>query len=183
MKKMLIAAAIAMAATTASFGAVKANKIGANFQYDGSLPTFGVWWHVTDMVAIAPSIGFKNTSNTYNSTAANKEDSTTELQLGVGVPIYLAHFNALSLFVAPEFSYTSKSDKLTPQAGASTTSSSSVLGISAALGLQVEVHAQVHLFGAFAFGYSSEDTGNASGQKTGIISTTRTAIGAIFYFN
>lgn len=52
MKKMLIAAAIAMAATTASFGAVKANKLGVDFMYSGGTNNIGVWWNITDMVVV-----------------------------------------------------------------------------------------------------------------------------------
>lgn len=173
MKKILSIAA-AMAISTAAFGAnVKANKLGVNFQYSGTTPGVGVLWHVADTIALRPSIGFSSTTTDPNT------GSTTTLTFGLDVPIYLANYNALDLYVAPGVSYTSVNNK--PATGSSTTAS--VLGVTAALGLQVKLADQVHLFGELGIGYTGTDNGGSPSSKTTTIATGRTAVGAIFYFN
>lgn len=178
MKKILITSLLALAATTSSFAAVKGGKFGANFSYSASTPTFGVWWHLTDMIALTPSIGWTNKTTTSTGTETN----TNEITFGLGLPIYLANFKALDLFVAPDFAFTTTSSKTTT-AGVSGSTSASNLAVGAALGLQVQVHDQVHLYGAYTLGYSKDDPGTTGGTVTTKFGTNRTAIGAIFYFN
>ncbi|MBS0618760.1 MAG: outer membrane beta-barrel protein [Spirochaetes bacterium] len=190
MKKILIAAAVTMAATTASFGAVKGNKIGLDFSMSSTLATLttpninngsgstssvGVWWHVTDMIALRPSIAYSSTTTTVQNTVTNTNLSTTTNTFGVGlsVPIYLAKMNLLDLYVAPGVSYGSNGSNFTN------------LGISASLGLQVAVNDQLHFFGEMGLGYNSNTDKSTANQTTTTSSfgTARGAVGVIFYFN
>lgn len=173
MKKMLIVAAVAMAATTASFGAVKANQFGVDYMYSGGVNSFGAWWHVSDKIALRPTVGFKYTDQDN----AGTQTTTTMFTLGVAVPIYIANFSALDLYVAPAFAYTSNGSKSTT-GGVSVSTSSSSISASAALGMQVKLVEQVSIFGEMGIGYDKDDS-----TKKSTIQTARTAVGAIFYFN
>lgn len=178
MKKLFLGLAF-IASTSVFASGVKGGKFGIDFSYVSNLttpspivssgaPSIGVWWHVIDMIALRPSVGFSSTS------AGGA--TTTNLEFGIGVPIYLAKFNALDLYVSPAFSYLSRSSSV---GGVSVTSSG--WGVSGSLGLQVGVHDQVHLFGEVGFGYAADLAASGTGSTT--FSTTRTAVGAIFYFN
>ena len=169
MKKMLIAAAIAMAATTASFGA-KSGQIGLDFGVSNitaisnanSAPTVGLWWNVSDKIALRPSIGFTNSDN--------GTTSSTAISFGIAVPIYVANFNKLDLYIAPEFNWATD--------GGSPANSGMAVG--ASLGTQVSVAEQVSLFGEMGIGYYKNLT---SGAKDSQIGTARTAFGVILHFN
>ncbi|HRP68108.1 MAG TPA: outer membrane beta-barrel protein [Turneriella sp.] len=173
--KKILAIAAAMAISTAAFGAnVKANKLGVNFAYDSGTSNIGVLWHVADTVALRPFVGFKNK-------AIDQGTTTTTMTFGLDLPIYLANFNALDLYVAPGISY--NSEKTAPAIGSATTATT--LDLKAMLGLQVKLADQVHLFGELGLSYSSYNDGTpAPGTtKSTTIATGRTAVGAIFYFN
>lgn len=184
MKKILITSLLALAATTSSFGAVKAGKIGVDFTTagttgvyngNGTTQSLGVWWHVTDMIAIRPSIAYSSSTTTVEVTTPSSKTSTTTNTFGVGisVPIYLAKMNLLDLYVAPAFSYGSNGSNYT--------------GIDAAvsLGLQVAVNEQLQFFGEMGLGYrNSTDKATANQTTTtGSFGTARGAVGVIFYFN
>lgn len=172
--KKILALTAAMAISSAAFGTnVKASKFGVDFSYANQLPTLGVMWHVTDMIALRPSLGFSSTTTDPNT------GSTTVLNFGIAVPIYLANFNALDLYVAPGFTYKSTNTK--PATGSSTTASD--IGVTAALGLQVKVTDQLHLFGEMGLGYTGTNNGGSPAAKTTVIATGTTSIGATFYFN
>jgi hypothetical protein len=178
MKKLFLG--LAFIASTSVFASVKGGKLGVNFSYAASTPSFGAWWHITDMIAITPSVGYTNKTTTYSAS----ETASSDLVFGIGVPIYLAKFNILDMYVSPAFSYTTSSTKTTTAAG-SASGTSSALGFSASLGLQVALNDQIHFFGELGFGYSKNDPGSttATTGPTTTIGTTRTAVGAIFYFN
>ena len=184
MKKILITSLLALAATTSSFGAVKGGKIGVDFStagttgvYDGRNTTqsLGVWWHVTDMIAIRPSIAYSSSTTTVEVTTPSSKTSTTTNTFGVGisVPIYLAKMNLLDLYVAPAFSYGSNG--------------SNYSGIDAAvsLGLQVAVNDQLQFFGEMGLGYRNQTDKVTAGTTvtTSGFGTARGAVGVIFYFN
>ncbi len=171
MKKIFLG--LAFIASTSVFASVKGGKIGVNFSYAGTAKSFGAWWHITDMIAITPSVGY--TTETVTTTG---DTTTSNLIFGLGVPIYLAKFNILDMYVAPSASYTSTTTKTT--AGSATGSS---LNFAASLGLQAALLDQVHIFGELGFGYTSEDKGGTTTNKTTTLGTTRTAVGVIFYFN
>ncbi len=116
MKKIIIASALMLAATTSSFGAVKGGKVGVNFQYSSNLPSLGVWWHLTDMIAINPYLGYDFSSTKdittgttlgCNAATCTQTDKSNTLTLGIDIPLYIAQFNALNLFIAPGFGYKS----------------------------------------------------------------------------
>ncbi|HMY11298.1 MAG TPA: hypothetical protein PKC74_06730, partial [Turneriella sp.] len=108
MKKILITSLLALAATTSSFAAVKSGKIGVDFATNSSTgitngngnntpQSLGVWWHVTDMIAIRPSLAYSTSTTTTETPATNTKNSVTTNSFGVGisVPIYLAKMNLL----------------------------------------------------------------------------------------
>lgn len=217
MKKILITSLLALAATTSSFASVKGGKFGMDFAFNGSLgawtvgnggnsntvttpntagtPTVGFWYHITDMIAVAPHVGFYTasyTNNPANSLTDNKtEKTTTGWALGLEVPIYLLKLNQLDFFVAPGIGYTpvSTTTKVTTPAGVTTEGkgTGSYLSIYAAVGLQVPVNDQLHFFGKTTIGYASgtekaADTDNNEDKAT-YFGLQRWAVGAIFYFN
>jgi hypothetical protein len=184
MKKILITSLLTLAATTSSFGAVKAGKVGVDFATSGTTGIYngyggtqslGIWWHVTDMIAIRPSLAYSSITITEEVTTPSSKTSTTTNTFGVGisVPIYLAKMNLLDLYVAPAFSYGSNgSDYTGIDAGVS-------------LGLQVAVNDQLQFFGEMGLVYrNSTDKSKANETTTiGWFGTARSAVGVIFYFN
>ncbi len=188
MKKIIIASALMLAATTSSFGAVKGGKIGVDFAYNGGISALalngtavGVWWHLTDTIALRPGVGFTSgtTTSTNTTTGVSTETKVSQFNFHVSLPIYLAKLNLVDLYVAPEFSYASTSTTV-----GATSVSGSGLGVAAALGLQVAINDQLHIFGELGGGYTStEGTSGTTQTKVSGITTARTAVGAIFYFN
>lgn len=197
MKKILIAAAVAMVATSASFGAVKGSKIGLDYSMSSSLATLttpsinnggtsssstqgvGMWWHVTDMIALRPSVAYSSTTTTVTTSAGSGSVTSSTFGVGLSVPIYLAKMNLLDLYVAPGISYG------TNAIGGSSAYTNSNLGISAMLGLQVAVNDQLHFFGEMGVGYNSQTDKSTANQTTtnNTFGTARGAVGVIFYFN
>ena len=203
MKKTVFA--LALIASTSAFADVKGGKVGMHFQYGSNISSIGVWWHIVDMIAINPYVGYNSASDKYtNITNATYGCSTTNqctrtnsvstLAFGIDVPIYLAKLNAVNLFVAPGFSYSSKtsSDKYEPATGASTETKGTTPTISfgLALGLQIPILEQLHVFGKAGVDYSitsydNSGVASASGNadKSTSLTTTRYSVGALFYFN
>jgi len=220
MKKILITSLFALAATTSSFGAVKAGKFGMDFSFADSLglwtlgtngsasaptfngtPTVGLRYHITDMIAVAPSVGFYTASGTDNQNVTapptaikTTETSVTAWGIGLEIPIYLAKFNVLDFYVAPGvgFTPTSTTTKNTQVDGTTTESkrTGSYLSIFAAIGLQIPINDQLHAFGKTTLGYASGTTNpdtNANpsepDDKSTYFGLQSWAVGAIFYFN
>lgn len=189
MKKIFLALAFVASTSGGLFAAVKDNKFGVNYMYNAGQNNIGAQWHITSVFAIRPSIGFSTgTTTTTTTTTGNVNEVTgTTLEFGIAVPIYLANFNLLDLYVAPSFGYTSTSGKTTNTIPVSSADSkSSGINAGAALGLQIALNDQLHVFGELGLGYSSTDNPNASATTTRTsnqFGLSRTAIGAIFYFN
>ncbi len=154
-----------MAVSTAAFGAnVKGGQFGVDYQLASGQNTLGVWWHLHDMIALAPSIGYSASDND----AGRKEQITT---LGIVLPIYVAQFNKLDFFVAPLFEYTAIN---IDNNGNKTNTHEMSFGLG--LGTQIALTEQLHLFAHQGFAYNDDD-----GPVD--YNTFRTAVGAIFYFN
>jgi hypothetical protein len=188
MKK--IALALCLVASSSVFANVKGGKIGVDFSMSSTLSTLttpsvqngngttqslGVWWHLTDMIALRPSVAYSSTTTTVENTATNTKASATTNTFGAGiaVPIYLTKMNLLDLYVAPGFSYGSNASNYTN------------MSFSASLGLQVAVNDQLQFFGEAGLAYVSttdKATANVT-TTTGTFGTARAAIGVIFYFN
>ncbi len=198
MKKLFIAAALMLAATTSSFAAVKGGKVGVNFQYNASLPSVGVWWHLTEMIAINPYVGydFSSTKDVYTggtltcgAATCTQTDKSNTLTLGIDVPLYLAQFNAVNLFIAPGFGYKSASGSTVTEnstAGTSLTvdkGSTSTISFGLAAGLQIAVLEQLHVFGKAGFDLNISSNSASSNYSKTQFTTGRAAVGAIFYFN
>lgn len=219
MKKILIASLLTLGATTASFGSVKAGKFGMDFSFanplglwilgsDGSasipaftgMPAVGFRYHITDMVAIAPSVGFytasgtDNTNNTNPTQRKSTETTTTAWGIGLEIPIYLLKLNLMDFYVAPGvgFTPTSTTTKITRVDGTTTESQStgSYLSIFAAVGLQIPINDQLHAFGKTTIGYASGTTNPDTkanpaepDDKSSYLGLQSWAVGAIFYFN
>lgn len=215
MKKIIIASALLLAATTSSFGAVKAGKFGMDFSFAGSLglwqtggagqpgnapsfsgmPTVGFRYHLTDMIAIAPSVGFYTTSHTdnpANTGGTKREYSTTAWGLGLEIPLYLVKFSAMDFYVAPGVGYNpvSSTRNDTNAAGVAQPEqkySANYLSLYAAVGLQVPINDQLHVFGKTTIGYASGTTNtdktNEQDDKSTYFGLQSWAVGAIFYFN
>jgi len=205
MKKTVLA--LALVATTGAFANVKGGKIGMNFQYGSNISSLGVWWHVIDMLAINPYIGYSSSTTKYtNITGGNgigcgatahctRTDSSSTLVFGIDIPIYLVKFSAVDLFVAPAFSYSSKStsdkyENANNGQSIETKGTNPTYNFGLYLGLQIPILDQLHVFGKGGFEYSitpyeNPGTGSTNGNpdKTTTFSTTRYSVGAIFYFN
>ena len=198
MKKLVLG--LALVASTSVFATgVKGGKIGVNFQYSGTMPSLGAWWHIVDMVAINPYVGygFSSEKTTYTggllagcgTATCTNTDKSNNLVLGIDVPIYLAQFNALNFFVAPGFSYTSSGGSNVYEnttAGTSSTvekGSSPKLNFGLYAGLQIPILEQLHVFGKAGFDFGITSNSNNSTYSKTEFTTTRYSIGAIFYFN
>lgn len=123
------------AASSTQKSASTPTRFGVDFSYSESMPHIGVWWHVTPMIALRPSLGIRNESQTTDNVGlgTSSETSSTVFQFGLSLPIYLAKFKALDLFVAPAFNFKSTSSKTT-SGGTSTSSSASGFDLGASLG-------------------------------------------------
>jgi hypothetical protein len=214
MKKVLITSLLTLAATTSSFGAVKAGKFGMDFSFAGSLglwtganngnasapafngmPAVGFRYHLTDMIALAPAVGFYTASGTNNNINGSKtETSLTAWGLGLEIPIYLVKFSAMDFYVAPGVGYASSSttEKNTSTAGVVTEgkATGNHLSLFAAIGLQIPINDQLHAFAKTTIGYvsattnpSNSATNNNVDDKSSYFGLQSWAVGAIFYFN
>jgi len=215
MKKILITSLLAFAATTSSFATVKAGKFGMDFMYAGAIgqwqtkgatnpgvpdfagmPGVGFRYHITDMIAVAPSLGFYTASGTDNAANGDKSEYTaTGWGLGLEVPIYLLKLNALDFYVAPGVGYNSisTSRKNTFANGNPTTESGTsggYLSLFAAVGLQIPINDQLHVFGKTTIGYATGTTNpdtkanpSQPDDKSTYFGLQSWAVGAIFYFN
>lgn len=157
-------------------GASREGKFGIDYSYSGSLSHWGVWYHIADRVALAPRFGF--------SIGEGKSD----FQLGILVPFYLATFKRLDLFMAPFVGFGNKSQEVKtpdPVGGGTITSTvkSSGFELSVNLGTQLPIAEELHIFGMAGLGLNSSSTKNGAEKSTTTISTSRTALGVIFYFN
>lgn len=182
MKKILITSLLALAATQASFGAVKSGKAGVDFATssttgvnngNGTTQSLGVWWHVTDMIALRPSLAYSSTTKTVEASGTKTSETTNTFGVGIAVPIYLAKMNLLDLYVAPAFAYGSNGSNYTN------------IDAGVALGLQVAVNEQLQFFGEMGLGYRNTTDKATANQTTttGTFGTARGSVGVIFYFN
>lgn len=216
MKKILTLSLVTAFSINAISASVKAGKIGVDFSYAGTMglyktngtnamsvgtPTIGVLWHITDMIALAPQVGFLSTGSEDKSgvnaagTGNIVEKSTTAWGAGLEVPIYLTKFNALNFYLAPGFGYTptsttTKTTSYTAGTVGTTTETKSkgdYFSGYLAVGLQIPVNDQLHVFGKTTIGYASGTTnGGGVSEKDSTESffgIQRWAVGAIFYFN
>jgi hypothetical protein len=217
MKKTVLM--LAFLASSSAFANVKGGKFGMDFSFAGSLglwqtgnngsaniptfngmPTVGFRYHITDMIAIAPSVGFwtatgtNNTNSTLAAQTKSTETSTTAWGLGLEIPIYLLKLNLLDFYVAPGIGYTptSTTTKVTRVDGLSTEgkSTGAYLSVFAAIGLQVPINDQLHAFGKTTIGYASGTTNPDTNSTPADVDDKSTyfglqswAVGAIFYFN
>lgn len=213
---------ITLIATTSAFAEVKAGKFGMGFSFSGNLgllqtnkntagvsvgmPTINALYHITDMLAVAASVGFYATTykdkTGLDSTSANgtlREYSMTAWGMGLEVPFYLPKFKLLYLYLAPGIGYTPTMTTTTTTnyaAGIATSAPASpsyattnYLSVYAAIGLQIPINDQLHAFGRTTIGYAT-GTYNSSTAMTVLPDSTDTyfglqswAVGAIFYFN
>ncbi|MCX7632561.1 MAG: outer membrane beta-barrel protein [Turneriella sp.] len=185
----LVAAQLSYAAKAAQQPAAKSttntatstSRLGIDFSYSESLPHIGVWWHISQQVALRPTLGFRSTtsSSTTNTgfSTVTTETSATIFEFGLSLPVYLTKFKAMDLFVAPAFSFRNTSTK-TSGGGISQSESKSGFAFGLSLGLQIPLHEQLHVFGESGFGYSKDDS-----KKETNLGLIRTSVGAIFYFN
>ncbi len=202
MKKILITSLLALAATTSSFGAVKGGKVGVNFQYGSNINSLGAWWHLADIIALNPYVGYSSSStkDLYTGTAGlgigcgtgnvcYQTAKSNGFVVGVDVPIYLAKFNALDLFVAPGVGYNSSSSETlnenttNGQSATVNNGTSTTWNLGLAAGLQIPLLEQLHVFGKAGFDYSRQTKDTYSNYKSTAFTTTRYSVGAIFYFN
>ena len=217
MKKTVLA--LALVATTGAFANVKGGKFGMDFSFAGSLglwttgtngnaglptfngmPTVGFRYHITDMIAVAPSVGFvmaNGTNNTNNTAAAavkSTEESLTAWGIGLEIPLYLLKLNALDFYVAPGVGYTpvSTTTKTTTVGGVTTEGkeTAAYFSVFAAIGLQIPINEQLHAFGKTTIGYATGTTNPDTNANPADVDDKSTyfglqsfAVGAIFYFN
>lgn len=205
MKKIILA--LALVATSSAFASVKGGKIGVNFQYSSKLPSIGAWWHIIDLIAVNPYIGFdsSNDKTLYTTgpaaigcagitTNCTKNVSSNTWTFGLDIPIYVAKFTALDLFVAPGIQYGSTSGSTKTENATNgqslevTTGATATWTFGLAAGLQIAILEQLHVFGKAGFEYSIKSYPTVTGtadylDKTNSFTTARAAVGAIFYFN
>lgn len=176
MKKLMMIL-LAMAVSTAAFASnVKGGKFGVDYYYSGGQSSWGAWYHVTDMIAIAPQFGFERENNVIGDTV---DENTTTWSAGLLVPIYLANFNKLDMFVAPGVVYASQTFK--DKIDDTNDRKDNYLNLTVALGMQIAVTEQLHIFGMTGINYSTHtDDAKRDDSSFGL---GRTSVGAIFYFN
>ncbi len=219
MKKIVLALALALIASTSAFANVKGGKFGMDFSFAGSLglwttgsngnaglpsfngvPTVGFRYHITDMIAVAPSVGFlmasgtNNTNNTNANQTKSTEKNLTAWGVGLEIPIYLLKLNALDFYIAPGVGFTpvSTTTKTTTVGGVTTEGkeTASYLSFFAAIGLQIPINDQLHAFGKTTIGYATGTTNPDTNANPADVDDKSTyfglqsfAVGAIFYFN
>lgn len=182
-----------------------AGRYGVHFSYGGNalagfetiesgnnaLSAVGGIYHIIDLVAVSPWLGFNNTSYSYENSPGSIEYnvSISQMYFGVDVPIYLYNFDKIKLAVVPGFhyiNYKKETKATTLSSGDSTTTTDSdrnAIGFLAHAQLQYPMSRQLHLFarmGVNAYKYNdgdkTKDTSNGSRFTLG-----RTTLGITFY--
>jgi hypothetical protein len=164
---MLAAFAVAALATPALASAQDAGALGVTMGYPGSI---GLFWHVSETVAVRPEFSFSRQS--VDSTPNNDGSSTWTVATGASALFYLAKKDNLRPYVAPRLAYAHGS-------GGEQVSSNgwSVAGL---VGAQYDLGPRFAVFGETglsyghstttvkATGFSTDRTGNTIGTVTGV---------------
>jgi hypothetical protein len=200
--RVIGAAAIAMVLMASAARAQEQGQVGIAMGYPASV---AVIWHVTDAIAVRPDVTF---SGGHNESATVKSDSTN---VGVGISglIYIGTWESLRTYVSPRYSYGRSSSTIETTfpvdptlltiigltiPPASTTSTTSTMGLAGSFGAQYSLHKHFSAFGEVGFGYSKL-TSTRSTSRTTLFPDpsldtdpkasswgTRSAVGVIFYF-
>lgn len=163
MKKVLFVLALVAVASVAT--AQSAGKYGFNVAYGGGGSNIAVTYHLSDMLALRPGLGY--TSNDNGTTVS------TRFTVGSDVLYYLSNADGMGMYVGGGFSYVAKStDK--PE------TSDSEMDFKGLLGFQYALNAKLGVYGEVAFSYTSL---SGDGGDSSSLGTKNSGVGLIFYLN
>jgi hypothetical protein len=143
-------------------------------------PNLGLFWQVSEKVALRPEISFSISDFSSNSNA-NLATSSWTVGFGASALFYITNDDKLRTYVAPRFTYTHSGSDSSGSVAGSTNDSYLVAGL---FGGQYALSDRFAVFGEVGVGYTHSINQNEfSGSKlTQNNVNTRTGIGAILFF-
>ncbi len=201
---MRVGSAVIVAVVGSLVGAARAAAqdqpaVGLTMGYPASI---GVIWHLSDRIAVRPEVSLQQVSTTSTSVITSfvivngvelPMTTTTEsindqwnTAYGASGVFYLRRWDALRTYVSPRFLYSRSTSSSTTSPGSSTNEfTSNSYFVSGSFGAEYAFARRFGLYGELGFGYTHQSTTNsfaAAGSNTGHTMSTRSGVGAIFYF-
>jgi len=207
MKRLMLAVGAVLFVDSSAL-AQDAGQIGITMGYPSAV---GIIWHVTDRVAVRPSIAFTTGSTDSSSsslfpdlsflgdTSLSDETSSTTVTAGVSGLFYFGQWDKLRAYVSPGYAY----GRAFSNAGSTLLSDDghSFYQVTGSFGAHYQFHHRFAVFGETGFGYNHSHTTfsttlvvptlpglnvPAPVARTAEINShnwaTRTGAGVIFYF-
>jgi opacity protein-like surface antigen len=155
--------------------------VGISMGFPGAI---GLPYHITDRLAIRPELSLSFASSSSDDEIALLTSESSTVGVGVSGIFYLHRWDKLRTYVSPRYSYIwSKSTSESIFSGESEGKIRSH-AFTAVFGTQYALHDHFSVFGEVGAGVTSQHSSSSQGVVT--VNTdsfsTRTAVGAIFYF-
>ena len=160
-------------------------RVGLTMGIPGAV---GVIWHASDRIAVRPEFQFTRLTSESTSPQLGLSSSSDgwSISPGVSVLFYLQRWDDLRTYASPRFSFTRSTNAFTPAGLDAVTAEStnkSYTG-SASFGAQYLLGDRFSLFAEIGLGVTrtTGSTELSSTETSGRQWTTRTGVGAAFYF-
>lgn len=157
---------------------------GLTIGHPGSV---GVLWHVSERVAIRPEFQFSYLSSetTAGEFGSAVSSSGWTVAPGVSALFYLRRFDNLRTYVCPRFTFSrSTSEFETGSLGSAARSTNRSYSGTASFGTQYSFGQKFSIFAEVGLGMTrtTGESALSTARSTGHQWTTRTGVGAVFYF-
>jgi opacity protein-like surface antigen len=158
--------------------------VGMTIGHPGSV---GVLWHVSDRVAVRPEFQFSyiSSESTVGELGLASSSHGWNFAPGVSALFFLQRFNNLRTYFSPRFTFSRSTSSFESDASGSTaTSTNKSYSGTASFGTQYSFSDRFSLFAEIGLG-ATRTTGSSalsSARSSGYQWTTRTGVGAAFYF-
>jgi|SRR5581483_3650780 len=201
---MVIFAALNTVGFAARVAAEDPPAIGVTMGYPASI---GIVWHVSPRIAVRPEVSAQQITSTstsvittgfvVNGIPVSEMTTTTQASndqwntaYGASGLFYLRQWDALRTYLSPRFLYSRSTSSSTTSTTAGTTATtneftSNSYFVSGSFGAEYALARRFAVYGEVGIGYTHQSTDNsflAAGNNTGHTVSTRSGVGAIFYF-
>ena len=178
MRRIGIIVVCVLLGSAARAAAQEAGQAGIAMGYPTSV---AVIFHVTDKVAVRPEFSFQHSTSDFDFLGNDGTQTATGISLGVSGLFYLREWDNVQTYVSPRYEWT----RTTFDSDASENESRGTGHVfTGSFGAQYALHRRFGVFGEVGLSYRTSDT-EVDGIDTNTNSSswsTRTAVGAIFYF-
>lgn len=166
-----------------SVWAQDAGSIGVTMGYPASV---GVFWHVTERVALRPEISFFGSSTDTDALSPSGIDTSADghtVLVGVSVPLFVAKWDTLRAYVVPRYAYshTGSSSSSTVPAVDFETKTRGHLG-SVSVGAHQMLGQRFAVYGELGWSYERLTTEATSVTVRSRGFGTRSGVGVVVYF-